>query len=73
VMGGHPDIVVNGDKAYIFYFTHPGRTVVNHGKDGSEQRRSSIQVAELEYLDGQITCNRDKQVYIQLNNPIKNK
>ena len=73
VMGGHPDIVVNGDKAYIFYFTHPGRTVENHGKDGSEQRRSSIQVAELEYLDGQITCNRDKPVFIQLNNPINNK
>jgi hypothetical protein len=60
---------VNGDRAYIFYFTHPGRTPANKGKDNYETRRSSIQVAELEYLDGQITCDRDKPVYIKLNPP----
>ncbi len=69
VIGGHPDVVVNGDRAYIFYFTHPGRTPVNKGKDNYETRRSSIQVAELEYLDGQITCDRNKPVYIKLNTP----
>jgi hypothetical protein len=69
VKGGHPDVVVNGDRAYIFYFTHPGRTPANKGKDNYETRRSSIQVAELEYLDGQITCDRDKPVYIKLNPP----
>jgi len=66
VMGGHPDIVVSGDRAYIFYFTHPGRIPGNKGKDNTEMRRSSIQVAELEYIDGQIVCNRDKPVYINL-------
>lgn len=66
VMGGHPDIVVNGDRAYVFYFTHPGRTPENKGKDSYETRRSTIQVAELEYINGEIICNRDKPVYINL-------
>jgi hypothetical protein len=66
VIGGHADVVVNGDKAYIFYFTHPGRTRENEGKDNYQTRRSSIQVAELEYIDGQIVCNRDKPVHINL-------
>ena len=69
VIGGHPDIVVNGERAYIFYFTHPGRSDNNQGKDEYEKRRSSIQVAELEYVDGQIICNRDKPVLIHLSNP----
>ena len=71
VMGGHPDVVVSGDKAYIYYFTHPGRTLENKGKDGFEQRRSSIQVAELKYENGVITCDRNAPVYLNLNN-IKN-
>lgn len=66
VIGGHHDVVVNGDRAYIFYFTHPGRTPENKGKDTYEQRRSSIQVAELEYKDGIISCDRDKPVTISL-------
>ena len=66
VMGGHPDVVVNGDKAYVFYFTHPGRTPENKGIDNYETRRSSIQVAELEYINGEIVCNRDKPVLINL-------
>ena len=67
VMGGHPDVVVRGDKAYIYYFTHPGRTPENKGKDGFEQRRSSIQVAELKYENGIITCDRNAPVYLNLN------
>jgi sucrose-6-phosphate hydrolase SacC (GH32 family) len=60
VMGGHPDVVVSENRAYIFYFTHPGRTNVNKGVDNYETRRSSIQLAELEYQNGEIVCNRDK-------------
>jgi hypothetical protein len=69
VIGGHPDIVVSGDKAYIFYFTHPGRSPENRGKGAYQSRRSSIQVAELEYIDGQIVCDRDKPVFINLTPP----
>lgn len=64
--GLHADVLVNDNKAYIFYFTHPGRTGENKGKDTYETRRSSIQVAELEYINGEIVCDRDKPVYINL-------
>ncbi|WP_370476324.1 family 43 glycosylhydrolase [Tamlana flava] len=70
VKGGHPDVVVQDGKAYVFYFTHPGRTPENEDVDSYETRRSSIQVAELEYVNGEIICNRNKPVNINLK-PIK--
>jgi hypothetical protein len=66
VNGQHPDVVVNGDRAYVFYFTHPERTPDNRDKNDYHTRRSSIQVAELDYLGGMITCDRNKPVYIEL-------
>ena len=66
VIGGHPDVVVHNDRAYVFYFTHPGRTSNNKGIDNYETRRSSIQITELEYVNGEILCNRNKPVYINL-------
>ena len=66
VKGGHPDVVVSGDRAYVFYFTHPCRRSDAPKDDLCEQRRSSIQVAELEYKDGWLRCERDKPTFIQL-------
>jgi len=66
VKGGHPDVVVSGDRAYLFYFTHPGRRGDNPKGNLYDQRRSSIQVVELKCTNGQITCDRDKPTYIQL-------
>ena len=66
VKGQHADVVVNNGKAYIFYFTHPGQWRGNPNKSETERRRSSIQVAELEYKNGVITCDRDKPVFINL-------
>lgn len=66
VKGGHCDVVVQDEKAYIFYFTHPGRTPENKGIDNVKTRRSSIQVAELHYENGTITCDRNADVYIKL-------
>lgn len=63
--GLHADVVINDGKAYIFYFTHPGR-LEGITTDSYETRRSSIQVAELEYKDGIISCDRDKPVHINL-------
>ena len=37
--------------AFLFYFTHPGRRP-GAPRDGTEQRRSSIQVVELQLKDG---------------------
>jgi hypothetical protein len=70
--GQHPDVVINGDRAFIFYFTHFGQASgIKDSGDFSRTRRSCIQVAELEYEDGQIICHRDKPVLINLKPPGK--
>ncbi len=66
VKGGHPDVVVCEERAYLFYFTHPGRTRSTVKAEEKDLRRSSIQVAELQFRDGQILCDRDQPVAIQL-------
>ncbi len=59
VIGGHPDVVVSGGRAFLFYFTHPGRTGPDAKTDGPEQRRSSIQVGELQVSEGWLRVDRD--------------
>lgn len=66
VKGGHPDVVVSGDRAYLFYFTHPDRRGADKEKDGPEQRRSSIQVTELFEEGGKLKVERDRPVKIAL-------
>jgi uncharacterized protein with FMN-binding domain len=61
-------VVVNGGRAYVFYFTHPGRRP-DAPKTDTEQRRSSIQVVELKYKDGQLTCDRNEPTHIRLTPP----
>lgn len=73
--GAHGDVVVLSDKAYIFYFTHPGRKT--HGDatlraDGIypfDERRSSIQVAPLEIKDGTLVSDRSKPFDFWLTSP----
>lgn len=66
-IGGHADVVVNGGRAYVFYFTHPGRTKVNPAPANSvAAKRSVIQVAELEWNNGEVSCDRNKKTYIHL-------
>ncbi len=62
-IGGHPDVVVAGGRAYVYYFIHPNR---NAAMDGYEKRRSLIQVAELKYRKGWITCDRNAITNIKL-------
>lgn len=66
VKGGHCDVVVQGDRAYIFYFTHPGRREEFSESAIYEKQRSSIQVAELHYQHGIVTCDRDQPVHLNL-------
>lgn len=67
VMGGHCDVVVHNGKAYVYYFTHPGRTKLNPApKNSFEDKRSVIQVAELKYENGIITCDRDAVLDLNL-------
>jgi hypothetical protein len=69
--GGHPGVVVSGERAYCFYFLHPGRmgTIPVGAREGYERRRSSIQVVELKYVEGWLTCDRDQPTYINLGSP----
>lgn len=66
-IGGHCEVIVNNSRAYVFYFTHPGRRKDMPAKRGSfDDKRSVIQLAELHYINGEITCDRDEPVYIKL-------
>jgi hypothetical protein len=59
--------VVINNKAYIFYFTHPGRHKDKPAAKGSfNDKRSVIQLAELKYVNGEIICDRDEPVNIKL-------
>jgi hypothetical protein len=66
VIGGHADVVVSGERAFLFYFTHPGRRGADAKKDGFEQRRSAIQVTELALADGWLRVDRDAPTRIDL-------
>lgn len=66
--GAHGDVVVLGDKAYVFYFTHPDRPKhTSHPFDRERHmidfkyRRSSIQVAPLYIKDGTLVAPRDEK------------
>jgi hypothetical protein len=66
-IGGHCDIIVQKDRAYVVYFTHPGRRKDKPAAPGSlDDRRSLIQIAELHMKDGIIWCDRDEPVMINL-------
>ncbi len=66
-IGGHCDVVVHNDRAFVYYFTHPGRSKANPAAKGSfDDKRSVIQVAELKYVNGQITCDRDEALTFRL-------
>ena len=68
VKGGHADVVVSGGRAYLFYFTHPGRRGADADKDGVEQRRSSLQVTELIQEGDTLRAERDAPTRIALRN-----
>jgi GH43 family beta-xylosidase len=65
--GQHADVVVSGDRAWLFYFTHPGRKP--GAPDTYESRRSSIQVVELEESGGLLSADRDPATRIALRDP----
>ncbi len=66
-IGGHCDVVLNSNRAFIFYFTHPGRRKDMPAAKGSfDDKRSVIQLAELKYVNGEIICDRDEKLSIKL-------
>lgn len=67
-IGLHADVVVQGDAAYIFYFTHPDRKSDKPVFQGSSYatRRSSIQSARLDVINGILVCDRDEPFELAL-------
>ena len=64
--GQHPDVLILNDRAYMFYFVHSGRRLFDNPEFSYnstfpfEYKRTSLQVAELELVNGRLRCNRDK-------------
>jgi hypothetical protein len=66
-IGGHCDVVVNNNRAFVYYFTHPGRRKDKPAPRGSfNDKRSVVQLAEFKYVNGEITCNRDGKLKMKL-------
>ena len=61
--GHHADVLALDDRAYIFYFVHPGAGAYFYsGEDEIQpyaQRRSVLQVAQLTFSEGKLLCDRD--------------
>jgi hypothetical protein len=80
--GKHADVLVTGDDAYIFYFTHPHWPQLSPfekmwwtlaPKDKKikntipfEHRRTVLQVARLDFVDGRLACERNKPFTMKL-------
>jgi beta-xylosidase len=67
-LGHHCDVVVNGDRAFLFYFTH------QEGLDEvatlpHSAQRTVLQVAELGFADGKLTADRDAAAHVALGRP----
>ena len=66
--GQHPDVIILEDRAFMFYFVHPGRRLFDKPRflqgyqytQPFEWKRTSLQVAELEVIDGKLHCDRNK-------------
>ncbi len=56
----HPGVVVLEDRAFVFYFCQPNLEIVQ-GKESGDQT-CYINVRELEYKDGKISVDRNKEV-----------
>jgi hypothetical protein len=63
--GNHVDVVVSNGRAWLFYFVHQGGPDAE-GKDREWQHRSVIQVVELKYADGALSCDRNAPTHIAL-------
>lgn len=74
--GAHGDVIVVNGKAYVFYFTHPGRKThfdAHMREDGIypfDERRSSIEVGPLEIENGTLVSNRNKPFDFWLTEPM---
>ena len=65
--GRHGDVVVDGDRAVLFYFTHPGWDGSELGSAHARSSRvSAIQAAILTVSDQKLRCDRDVTAPLRL-------
>ncbi len=58
--GRHGDVVVEGERATLYYFTHPHWDGSELGSsDAAAARLSPIFAAPLEVVDDRLVCDRD--------------
>jgi len=67
----HADVLVHGERAFVFYHVHPSWNRADHQGEcplymPESMRRSVIQVAELKVVHGQLTCDRNAALAIDL-------
>jgi len=65
-LGRHGEVIVQGDEAFLFYFTHPfgPKEHIAPGK-----HRSALQVARLEMEEGRLVCDRNRPFTMALRPP----
>ncbi|MBS1858342.1 MAG: family 43 glycosylhydrolase [Acidobacteria bacterium] len=57
--GNHADVVVNGSRAWLFYFVHqPG--------DQEQRKHTVLQVVELKYREGLLGADRNQETRVAL-------
>lgn len=66
--GQHADVVVDGERAFIYYFVHQTNEP-EAAKDPRWNQRTVIQVAELVYKDGKLSVDRDADLRFALHPP----
>jgi hypothetical protein len=66
--GQHADVVVDGDRAFIYYFVHQ-ENEPEAATDDRWRQRTVIQVAELVYKDGRLEVDRERDVAFRLAAP----
>lgn len=66
--GHHPEVIVSSERAYLYYFVHPGVSAeTDHAEKTSVNlKRSSIQVVELNYVDGWLKVDRNAPTHVEL-------
>ncbi|MEM7473527.1 MAG: sulfatase-like hydrolase/transferase [Planctomycetota bacterium] len=64
----HPSVAIVGERAFIFYHTEPNRPYPSPPAEQRtpHQKISFLQMAELKIQDGQLTCDRDAQIDLDL-------
>ena len=66
-LGHHADVLVRGERAYIFYFCHPysgddGNSAWREKHTDAQHAKAVVQVAELKLKNGILTCDRNANV-----------